>query len=439
MLLDASVVEIVLFSIAVLMGSVASRRVALAAALMMSFLPVARTELPIFGRTIGLRPEDVAIGIVAMRILAARLLGRSPRRSNSFMTSYTLLFAVCGLSFLWVSVAWAAGTSQGQPPTLYFAQKLIGSSVFLWVTWDVCRTWDALKWSVGAVIAGGIIMFGLVFLGPVNHQTSSAQSANYYSEMYQAKNQNVERLEQWNPNVIGMAFGMLLIVTAGVLALRPPMTYRLLLAAAGVIFTDGLARSYTRTAMFAAATAVVYVFVRLAYLGYARRGILTLMVLVLCAGSTALYSVDTKAFHFDLSEDVNTGSRLSVWGTGFDLLLAHPVGLGVGRAEQVVGETMLFDSAHNDWLDYGLAIGVCGSLYALWTFSRLYKQCCSATRIAGVAITCILAEAMMVFLFVGSLALQVFTFQKQVFVIIAILACFAQLAGERPLRRLSVR
>ena len=435
MLLDSSLVEIVLFSMAVLVSSVASERVALAAALMMSFLPVARAELPLFGSTVGLRPEDVMIGILAIRAVVSRLLGRSVRRRNSFLTSYAGLVAVCALSFLWVGVAWASGASQGAPPTLYFAQKMIGSSVLLWVTWEVCRTWDALMWSVGAAIVGGLIMFGLVFFSPEGHQTSASESAEYYSEMYQAKFQNVGHLTQWNPNVIGMSFGMLLIVTAGALALRPSTRYRLLLSAAGAIFTYGLARSYTRTAMFAVAAAAVYVLFRFAHLGYAKRGALTLLVLGLCAGSLAIYTVDANAFHFDLGADMNTGSRLAVWCTGFDLLLTHPVGLGVGRAEQVVAETMLFDSAHNDWLDYGLELGVCESLYAFWTFWRLYGQCRAATRVPGVMVACILGEALMVFFFVGSLALQVFTFQKQVFVGIAILVCFVHLAADMPLRR----
>jgi hypothetical protein len=439
MVLDPSLVEAALFSIAVLLSVAASRHIALAAALMLSFLPVARTEVPLFGAAIGLRPEDVMIGILALRAVFTRLLGNSSRRQNPFLASYAGLVAVCALSFLWVAAAWASGASQGAPPTLYFAQKMIGASVMLWVVWDTCRTWDALKWSVGAVIVGGLIMFGLVFFTAEGQQTSAPESADYYSEMYQAKFHNVGRLTQWNPNVVGMSFGMLLIVTAGVLALRPPAKYRVLLSAAGVMFAYGLSRSYTRTAMFAAAASAAYVFFRLAYLGYARRGVLTVLLLGICVGGTVLYTVDTNALHFDLGQNLNTGSRLAVWSIGLDLLLTHPAGLGIGRAEQVAADTMLFDSAHNDWLDYGLEIGVCGSLYALWTFWRLYGQCRAATRVPGAMIPCILAEALMVFFFVASLALQVFTFQKQVFVGIAILACFVQLASEMPSRRLRPR
>jgi O-antigen ligase/polysaccharide polymerase Wzy-like membrane protein len=430
----------VLVCASILIALFAPKWLALSAAVMASFVPIARVELALFGGSIGVRPEDILIAILAVRTFWSRAMGSPDNRRSSFFKWYGVLVALCAASFLWSMVDWASGHAGSDAPALYVAQRMIGSTALIWITWEICRTPRTLKWVMGGAIAGGVIMFALIFFGGggAPGQTVS-QSDVYYSEMYNAKFRNVERLASWNPNVVGLSCGMLLILTAGVLAAGPRFWRRLLLLGACGIFAFGLARSYTRTAMIAAAAAGVYVVFRLVAFGYLKRTVVGLAFLGLCIAGIVAYSVDSNAFRLDLGADVNTGSRMAVWGAGLELLTDYPLGFGVGRAEQALAQRVLFDSAHNDWLDFGLSIGILGALYALFTFSRLFAEARAATRRAPAKAPFIVAESLLVYFFIASMALQVYTFQKQVFVGIAMLLAFLHMRNSGSERHAAIR
>ena len=95
---------------------------------------------------------------------------------------------------------------------------------------------------------------------------------------------------------------------------------------------------------------------------------------VLLTGVVLLFTLRREAFEFSLSEDVNVGSRPVVWLEANHAIAMYPFVYGVVPAQSAGLHSLgVRLSAHNDWLDYALEMGIPGSLWALATFLLMGK------------------------------------------------------------------
>jgi O-antigen ligase len=253
--------------------------------------------------------------------------------------------------------------------------------------------------------------------------------------MYNMKFRNVEGLASWNPNVLGLTFGMLTFLAAAAAFACPKGLRRNIMRGATIVFAIGTVQSYTRTAIISLGCAGVYCLGRFLSRQETRRTALKVCAAGVVLSVVAYAFLSREAFRFNWALDAD---RVPVWQAGLDLVLANPVGYGVGRGEAALADQIIFDSAHNDWIDYALQVGIPGAAFALFTFFLLYLELRLGARAAKSKSTFILLETTIVFLFCSSMALQVFTFAKQPFLIIGLIAWFVPGAPRAAAARASL-
>ena len=413
-----SLLSLTMIVMGVLVSLFAPIQTAVACGVAAVFLPFARLEIGGAGG-LGVRPEDIIIVVVCLRSAIAT---RAPAAVLTERHIPAQLYFVLGA---WIPLSWILSLLQdsGDPLGTYLLQKTVGSLILTFLLLSRIKTQRDLAVLSSVIVAAGFILMTVILFAPADPSASSIRrtSTSFSVDMYNAKNRNVAALQSWNPNVIGLVSGSLIVLTVALFAAIQRRAARFLLLIAGALFVITLMQSYTRTAMLAMAAASVYMTIRMFMHARTRGLALAVAVGTLLAGS-AVVARQSTAFQFDLEANQNAGNRMVLYKGALEAIAKNPLGYGVGLAEAALGnEIGLSDSAHNDWLDFALNLGVHGCLFAMITYVTMFvflikctKRC--TPRLVGVA-----AEGMWVYLAVCSLGLQVFTFAKQETVIIGLL------------------
>lgn len=422
--LDNQAISIVVFIIAVVCGVSLSLTRALQLAVILTFVPLFRVSVDLGVKELGLRPEDLLVFILLVRVLLFTPAAPMSKWTRRFAFMYGTLVA-------WLLVGQVVSIVRNPGDVFFYVvQKAVGVTAFLFITHRVVRTEATAKKLLAASLVGGLGLVVAVMASNTLYDVPIGDSDAFDQEMYIAKFTEIEYLQEWNPNNIGVACGALALVALAVSEGTRSRRLRIAAIACSALFTWTMLRSYTRTAIFA--FAMVIAFAILWKIRRLSRANLLVIGFVLLTGVVALFTLRRQAFEFSLSEDVNVGSRPVVWLAAIDAIATHPFGYGVGTGDMAFLDSLGARlSAHNDWLDYALEMGIPGSLWALATFLVLGKTVWESARAKPGLTSQMIGVLVFAYLLICSLSLQVFVFAKQPFVLLAILLALANVSSLR--------
>ena len=397
---------------------------ALQLAVILTFVPLFRVSVDLGVKELGLRPEDLLVFILLVRVLLCTPSAPMNKWTRRFAFMYGTLVA-------WLLVGQVVSVIRDPGDVFfYMIQKAMGVTAFLFVTHRVVRTEATAKKLLAASLAGGLGLVLAVLASNTLYDIPIGNSDAFDQEMYIAKFSEIEYLPEWNPNNIGIACGALALVALAVSVGARSRTARTAAIVCSALFTWSMLRSYTRTAIIAFAMVILF-----AVLWKTRRlskANLLVIGFVLLTGAFALFTLRREAFEFSLSEDINVGSRPVVWLAAIDAIATHPFGYGVGTGDMAfldsLGKRL---SAHNDWLDYALEMGIPGSLWALATFLLMGKTVWESARAKPGLTPQMIGFLVFAYFLICSLSLQIFVFSKQPFVLLAVLLALANVSSLR--------
>jgi hypothetical protein len=423
--LDNQAISIVVFIIAVVCGVSLSLTRALQLAVILTFVPLFRVSVDLGVKELGLRPEDLLVFILLARVILFTPAAPMSKWTRRFAFMYGTLVA-------WLLVGQVVSIVRYPSGEVFFylVQKAVGVTAFLFVTHRVVRTEATAKKLLAASLAGGLGLVIAVMASNTLYDAPIGDSPAFDQDMYVAKFTEIEYLQEWNPNNIGVACGALALVALALTEGARSRKAQTAAIACSALFTWSMLRSYTRTAIFAFATVIAFAI--LWKIRRLSRANLLVIGFVLLTGVVALFTLRREAFEFSLSEDVNVGSRPVVWLAAIDAIATHPFGYGVGTGDMAFLDSLGARlSAHNDWLDYALEMGIPGSLWALATFLVLGKTVWESARAKPGLTSQMIGFLVFAYFLICSLSLQVFVFSKQPFVLLAILLALANVSSLR--------
>ena len=373
-----------------------------------------RAELTLGAVPLGVRPEDMVLGVLTMRCL----LRRSPRLSNSIRqvlwSVAILLLAIGGYTL------YSLATHSLAEVNFYLHVKAIGSILAVYIALSAITSPADYRRFVIGLMLGTLVMLGATLITPqtVNHYTKTSL---YDAQMYETKKNQGQAFAGWNPNMIGIGAGCSLVLVLPIALLAGSKRVRYITTLFCLITAAGLLRSYSRTAILAAGAAVLYTL----WVTLGRRSVPIIVVATsIVAGMfwAGLDVIRPEAFQFSFSDNVNVGDRTRYWQEAVQAIAAQPLGYGIGVEDRAFG-AMVGDqkraSAHNDWLDYGLGMGLAGMILAVAAFGRMYGALWSGTAIVKRNWLSVGVRATLIFFGVCSVGGQVFSFAKLPFLIFA--------------------
>ncbi len=423
--MDNQAISIAVFIIVVVCGVSLSLTRALQLAVILTFVPLFRLSVDLGVKELGLRPEDVLVFILLVRVILSTPAAPMSKWTRRFAFMYGTLIA-------WLLVGQVVSIVRYSSGDVFFytIQKAMGVTAFLFVTHRVVRTEATAKKLLAASLAGGIGLVIAVMASNTMYDVPIGDSSTFDQDMYIAKFGEIEYLQEWNPNNIGVTCGALALVALALTEGARSRKVRTAAIACSALFTWTMLRSYTRTAIIA--FAMVILFAILWKIRRLSKANLLVIGFVLLTGVVALFTLRREAFEFSLSEDVNVGSRPVVWLAAIDAIATHPFGYGVGT-----GDMALLDSlggrlsAHNDWLDYALEMGIPGSLWALATFLLMGKAVWEPAQAKPGLTPQMIGFLVFAYFLICSQSLQVFVFSKQPFVLLSVLLALANVSSLR--------
>ena len=423
--MDNQAISIAVFVVVVVCGVSLSLTRALQLAVILTFVPLFRLSVDLGVKELGIRPEDLLVFILLVRVILSTSAAPMSKWTHRFAFMYGTLIA-------WLLVGQVVSIVRYPSGEVFFytIQKAMGVTAFLFVTHRVVRTEAIAKKLLAASLAGGIGLVIAVMASNTIYDVPIGDSPTFDQDMYIAKFGEIEYLQEWNPNNIGVACGALALVALAVSEGARSRRVRTAAIACSALFTWTMLRSYTRTAIIAFAMVILFaVLWKIRRLSMANLSVIGFILLI---GVSALFTLRREAFEFSLSEDINVGSRPVVWALAIDAIATHPFGYGVGTGDMAFLDSLggRF-SAHNDWMDYALEMGIPGSLWALATFLLLGKTLWEPARAKPGLTPQMIGFLVFAYFLICSLALQVFVFSKQPFVLLAVLLALANVSSLR--------
>ena len=395
----------------------------IALALSFAFMPFLRTEVPIGAVPIGVRPEDIM-----WLILLGRTRAKEPEWLRGCSTDCKAFLRPYGVLIILVLVYTIYSIIYYPPSSVsfYFLQKALGSTAMILVCLMNLTSWNRIRIGMAAILIGGTVLCVVISSSNDTSYDVRPESGHQFdAEMYNIKNHSRALLVEWNPNSIGLALGGCVFVAASLgTTCRRRVVKAFVLGAAGM-FAVFTVTSYTRTAILGLGGSVLYTAVR-RHGTRQTRGI-ALVAIALCGVTYSTLARDP--FNMDVGNDVNTGQRGAIWSAAVAAIMAQPMGYGAGAAELGMEEqTGKRWSAHNDWLDFALNLGVGGLVLTIYTFLSLAKLFrASSTKERSHRASAIIIEAFYAYLLICSFGLQVLLFTKQVFTILSVVIAASSL------------
>jgi O-antigen ligase len=129
-----------------------------------------------------------------------------------------------------------------------------------------------------------------------------------------------------------------------------------------------------------------------------------------------------EALRFSFADNVNVVDRSRYWKEAVQAIAERPLGYGVGVEDRAFGAIVGDQkraSAHNDWLDYGLGMGVAGMILAIAVFGKMYSALWKGTSTVKRKWLGVGVRATLVFFGVCSVSGQVFSFARLPFLVFA--------------------
>lgn len=193
----------------------------------------------------------------------------------------------------------------------------------------------------------------------------------------------------FNPNFFAAYEAAVFLLSLGVLLFSQRATLSLLwaswLCGAAAVSLAAFVAAQSRGAAFALIGAI-------SFLSFCRYGKRASAILVVCllAGMVVPNPLQNRIVHV-ASQDPYAYTRVEIWKSSFERLLGHPLGIGVGMYKQgsfqdrfpIEGNIVRYgkrpESAHNEYLQMGVELGLVGVLVflgGLWVWSTEVRRLC---------------------------------------------------------------